>query len=1022
MPKPPLRRLEELFHQAVALDPPRRPAFLETACAGDAELRAAVEELLKHDRGGSSDEFLQSPVASQAERLRPLPLLSTLVDVVQNRPGPTPQHLPTIAGYELLEEIGRGGMGVVYKARQISLNRIVALKMLLAGGLFSTEQFVRFRTEAEALAKLHHTNIVTIFEIAESEGRPYFTMEYIAGPSLAEIINGHPQDVTEAARLLEIVARAVHAVHQCGIIHRDLKPANILLQKSEIPSPKSEIRDPKSEIAYSDFGFRISDLVPKITDFGLAKDQSEGQKLTKTGAAMGTPSYMAPEQARGSARIGTATDIYALGSILYEMLTGRPPFDAGGPAETIAQLLNDEPLPPSRLRPKLPRDVVTICLKCLEKTPRKRYGSALELAEDLRRFLAGEPIHARPVGFAERTYRWCRRRPLVAGLLALSTVLALTCIATVITYEVRWNQALQKEVQDEKQQIVQLHVQIGVAAAEADDTFAAILHFTHALKLDEGSDREHQHRTRIATALRHCPRLVEVVTLEREVLCADHERVVTIDANFAIEVRSLHAAQTVASGVRLTDKPHDGTLSPDGRFLAVLHGKGAARIWDLSRSESHDLPPSNGDEVERLVFHPDGRILLVQRVKGALEAWDVTTWTQLPWDELAKGTAPSALTDNGRWGCTCNADHNEQVWDMGTGKPRGAALKFGHPFYAASVAPDGTTLAVVGPDSELSVWDVLASRQLGKSVRLPGTVSRIVFSPDAQHIATICSDGMLRVYQVPTGAMLFQTSPVDGAATLVKFSADGRFLLTMSKVGETRVWDAATGHAVTPPLRHGGRHAFATFRADGKEIVTVSKTGLVCAWELPRGPDVRRIPSGESVSASGTESRSLNLANGITVQISGTADGKLKPADPGKEAVGQAVLSPNKDRVAVCDDAATVIIRDAITGEPSIPPLRHRSPVRYAAFSSDGSRLLTACDDRTVRLWDANTGELLAPPMRHALAIRRVNFQDADTRAHIFHESEMVSVWDVAEDERSIEELQKLARTMAGGHSEPGQR
>jgi WD40 repeat protein len=227
---------------------------------------------------------------------------------------------------------------------------------------------------------------------------------------------------------------------------------------------------------------------------------------------------------------------------------------------------------------------------------------------------------------------------------------------------------------------------------------------------------------------------------------------------------------------------------------------------------------------------------------------------------------------------------------------------------------------------------------------------------------------------------------------------------------------------VTPPLRHGGRHAFATFRADGKEIVTVSKTGLVWAWELPRGPDVRRIPPDESVSSGGTESHSLNLANGMTVQISGTADGKLKPAHPGKDALGQAVLSPNRDRVAVCDDAATVVIRDAITGEPSTPTLRHRSPVRYAAFSSDGMRILTACEDRTVRLWDANTGELLAPPMRHALAIRRVNFQDADTRAHIFHESEMVSVWDVAEDERSIEELQKLARTMAGGQSEPGQR
>src|SRR5262245_35566556 len=229
MPKPPLRRLEELFHQAVALDPAQRPAFLETACAGNVELRAAVEELLRHDQDDiSSDIFQFSPVAGQVEKFRPL--LPTLLDVAQNRPGPTPPPLPTIAGYELLGQIGRGGMGVVFKARQISLNRIVALKMLLASELAGTEQLVRFRTEAEALAKLHHANIVTIFEIAQSDGRPYFTMEYVAGPSLAQIIKGHPQDVAVAARLLEIVARAVHAVHQCGIIHRDLKPANVLLQ------------------------------------------------------------------------------------------------------------------------------------------------------------------------------------------------------------------------------------------------------------------------------------------------------------------------------------------------------------------------------------------------------------------------------------------------------------------------------------------------------------------------------------------------------------------------------------------------------------------------------------------------------------------------------------------------------------------------------------------------------------------------------------------------------------------------
>src|SRR5262249_36193973 len=356
MPKPDFQRLEELFHQAAALDPAQRPAFLQTACAGDEELRAAVEELLKHDQAvANSDEFLRSRVAGQAKQLRPS--TRTLVDVVHNRSHQAPTILPSIPGYELVEQIGRGGMGIVYKARQISLNRIVALKMLLPGEPIWTEHLVRFRSEAETLAKLHHPNIITIFEIAESEGRPYFTMQYVPGPSLAEVLNGHPQDVAAAARILEVTARAVHAIHQCGIIHRDLKPANVLLWLDDKPSSEAGGTTPKASLAM--------EAVPKITDFGLAKEIADDRKLTSMGATMGTPSYMAPEQARGSGKIGIGADIYALGAILYEMLTGRPPFDAGNLAETLQQLQNDEPISPFRLRPNLPRDIVTICVKCL---------------------------------------------------------------------------------------------------------------------------------------------------------------------------------------------------------------------------------------------------------------------------------------------------------------------------------------------------------------------------------------------------------------------------------------------------------------------------------------------------------------------------------------------------------------------------------------------------------------------------------------------------------------------------------
>ncbi|HMF13937.1 MAG TPA: WD40 repeat domain-containing serine/threonine protein kinase, partial [Gemmataceae bacterium] len=956
MPKPPLRRLEEVFHQAVAVDPPQRPAFLDAACAGDPELRAAVEELLKHDRDDAgSDKFLRSPLADQVERLRPL--LPTILDVVQNRPGPASPTLPTVAGYELLEELGRGGMGVVYKARQISLDRIVALKMLLASELAATEQLVRFRTEAEALARLHHPNIVTIFEIAESEGRPYFTMEYVAGPSLADLLHGHPQDVAASAQLLEIVARAVHAVHQCGIVHRDLKPANVLLRK------KPELRGPKPE---SEGG--ISDFDPKITDFGLAKDRADGRKLTVTGMTMGTPSYMAPEQARGSTVTGPATDVYALGSILYEMLTGRPPFDAGGPAETMAQLLQDEPVSPYRLRPNLPRDVVTICLKCLEKSPRKRYETSLELAEDLRRFQAGEPIHARPVSFVERGYRWCRRRPLVAGLWALSALLAVALIATVIVYEERLNRELQAQVRAEKEQIVQLHVQFGISAMEDGESFAAVIHFTEALNLDKGSEREHLHRTRIGTVLRQCPQLKSVFTLDRQVLCAEHELVVTVDANLELDAWSMQTALPVVSGSARIGPHTEGKLSPDGHFLGLIDGGGTARILDLLRNEPHELSTAGHGGVQRLIFHPGGRVLLVRWTDGTMDEWDLTTWKQLHWEGFTGGASLAAISDDGRWLLTCDADHCGQVWDLGTGNPVGSKLDLGQHALAGSVATDGNLVAVAGRDNDLWTWDVLAGRRLGKPIRLPGAVSRIDFSPDARRLATIGHDRILRTWETQAGSLLAESSPLDDTTTLSRFSGDGRYLLTIGEGGEVRVWDASTGQAVTPRLHPGGRLSYAAFRAGGQELVTVSKGGRVCRWELPHGPEVQRDAESGTARSPGSQvkPRSISLANGITVQTTGGSDGELKPAPRGQRIVEHAVVSPDGTRVVVCEDSTTVQVWPTTGAEASPLPLRHRSPVRHAAFSAAGTRILTACEDRTVRLWDAATGELLAPPMRHA--------------------------------------------------------
>jgi len=388
-------RANKILASVLEVPAPQRQAYLEQACAGDSELKGQVEALLAaHGQAGS---FLDRPVnPAETATLPPGPdCVDPLLGIVRY-----------IGDYELLAELGRGGMGVVYKARQASLKRLVALKMILAGGHAGAADLARFRTECEAIARLQHPNIVQVYEVGEHEGKPFFSLEFCPGGSLDKKLDGTPWQPGDAARLLETLARAMHAAYEKKVIHRDLKPANILLSEKGLA---------------------------KITDFGLARKIDEAGQ-TASAAVMGTPSYMAPEQAEGKKDVGPAADVYALGAILYECLTGRPPFKAATPLDTAMQVVSDEPVPLRRLQSKTPVDLETICLKCLQKEPMKRYTTALELAEDLQRFQAGRPVLARPVGQVERGWRWCRRNPAVAGLVATValTLLLGAGVATVL--------------------------------------------------------------------------------------------------------------------------------------------------------------------------------------------------------------------------------------------------------------------------------------------------------------------------------------------------------------------------------------------------------------------------------------------------------------------------------------------------------------------------------------------------------------------------------------------------------------
>ncbi|MBX9625817.1 MAG: serine/threonine protein kinase, partial [Gemmataceae bacterium] len=328
---------------------------------------------------------------------------------------PAPGSLPAVPGYEVLGVLGRGGMGVVYKARQVALNRLVAVKFLPDGPAASAGRLVRFRQEAEAVARLQHPNIVQVFEVGAAPGGAFLALEYVDGGTLQQQTAGVPQPPREAARVVETVARAVHHAHEHRIVHRDLKPGNILLTAGG---------------------------VPKVADFGLARFLDAGVGLTQTTEFAGTPAYSAPEQVQNrAAAIGPATDVYALGAVLYELLAGRRPFAAGSVPEVLRAVVERDPVPPRRLVRDVPRDLETVALKCLEKEPSKRYASAAELADDLRRFLAGEPVTARPVGRVGRLARWARRHPDLAALFGLVVGLLTAVAAVAVVSAVRIDDA-----------------------------------------------------------------------------------------------------------------------------------------------------------------------------------------------------------------------------------------------------------------------------------------------------------------------------------------------------------------------------------------------------------------------------------------------------------------------------------------------------------------------------------------------------------------------------------------------------
>jgi WD40 repeat protein len=920
-----------------------------------------------------------------------------------------------VPGYEILGELGRGGMGVVYRARQTGLNRLIALKMILAGPHAAARDLARFRAEAEALARLQHPHIVQIHEVGEHDDRPYVALEYVEGGTLAQRLSGTPVPPREAAELIETLARAVHYAHQRGVLHRDLKPANVLLSFSG--------RSQGGACPVLACERPLDGCVPKIADFGLAKRLDAGPGPTRSGVVLGTPSYMAPEQvACNGAAVGPAVDIYALGAILYELLTGRPPFKAATPLDTLWQVAWDDPVSVRRLQPQVPRDLETVCLKCLEKDPRKRYPTAQDLADDLRRFLAHRPVRAHRIGPVGWLRRWCRRNPALAvaaalGVAAAAAVTALSLLFVIdqanddadLRARESQQQAALAAAGESRHQVEELAARWaldrGLAACDQGDEVAGLLWLGRSLDLATraGSpDLDCLSRLGLAGWQGRLPALRLVLGHPGQVAAAafsaDGRTIATAwnDAAGGGEVRLWDAAtgRPLGEPLRAPGRVRAVALSPDGRALLTGHADaagrhGEGRLWDVATGQPLGGPLPHPGPVVGVAFGPDGRIALTRcgAPGGASEEvrlWEAATGRPAGGPLPVPGPAGAfTLAPDGKTLAAGQADGTLRRWETAAGTPLATAVRSPAAVSAVAVNPDGWAVLTGSADGTARVWDAATGRPLGPPLPHRDRVLAVAFSPDGGTLLTGSADTTAQLWDAATGQPLGPPLPHPGPVGGVAFGPDGRAVLTRSE-GTARLWDAVTGSPLGPPLSHPGPVTDACFSPDGRSLLTAGEDGAARLWAVRVPQPLRVLPHAEGVSALAFRPDGRVLATASwdrTVRLAEAATGKLLgPAvrlDDRVNAVafsgdGQALLTAGRDGGARRWEAGT--------GRPLGRPLPHAGALAAVAVSPDGRSALTGGGDRTARLWDLATGEPAGPPLLHADAVLAVAFSpDGET-------------------------------------------
>lgn len=810
-------------------------------------------------------------------------------------------NLRNFGDYEWLDEIARGGMGVVYRARQRSLGRTVALKWILGGQLATRELVRRFRAEASAVAVLQHPNIVAIHEVGVHDGNHFFSMDYVEGQNLAQLVGNQPLSPEKAARYVKLISEAIHYAHERGILHRDLKPSNVLIETATDQ--------------------------PRVTDFGLAKRLDGESSLTLIGQVLGSPHFIPPEQAddrRG--KVGRTSDVYGLGSILYFLLTARAPFQGDSLETTLGQVLNVEPVSPRLLNPSVPHDLNSICLKCLNKEPGRRYPTAQAMSEDLSRFLKGEPTLARPTTPFERAWRWCRRRPAITGLLAAAIILLLTIFIGSPIAAFRIQRALQTA--NANLYSADLNV-VQTALAEADLVHARELLDRHRPAPGQRDLRGFEWRYLwnlcqgdeefVLEPLIEWPRRVVFSHTGRMLAAGKQSGNLSVIWNLA--------TKTIVETLPHGDRPI--VFSPNGPEL-VTAGKNGLKLWNTQIWQERVL--GSCDTNTAAVFSPDGQSLVVYG--SGLQVWDTRNWTLVSSNTFGKinfwVTATLSVSHDGALvscaqGLPYATESEVKLFSLPSLEPVPWSEPLPMDVSAATFHSERPLLVTGGWSGDIRLWDSTSGQELPSIMKQTSRIMAMSFSPaDPNLLATTGGDRSIRLWDI---ASQKECARLHGAVEEIyelAFSPDGQTIATGGQGNPITLWNATKTKADIIAVPTEKRNGVLGYSGDGKQLVTVDTTGLV----MKR--DATSLAVLEPVLQLDLKSASVMDSTFIVAAIAAAKDMKML-------AIGM-----TNGTVEIWDLATrTNIVFDA-----------HSAPVRGLAFSPDSRRLVTTGEDQEVHLWD----------------------------------------------------------------------